>query len=299
MRFLLFFMAFIYTGSICTAQFTATMKNVVSGQERIYQVYSDGENYRYDFVEDGINGIVIVEPLKSKTAILMPDKKYVHYTETSSVESRSNDPVQAVMTIKDRYDEKKLEEEEIAGFTCLKSELLAGDQKVFTLWFSQELNFPLRIENNFGKDTYMELSGIKIRDIDAKKFVVPNGFTEVDDRMRPIIPEPPAPESWTSRSVVLPFDGVLKRGEKIKMDILVEGHYKIKVRNEGDTPTKYIYHLYENGEKIGWERVGNDDRRTHRLFMEEKRTFTYAWEEGWQLIVEGYEGEVMMEVFAE
>lgn len=285
--------------SIATAQFSATMKNVVSGKEHVYQVFFDGEKYRYDFVEDGINGIVIVEPLKSKTAILMPDKKYVHYTETSSVESRSNDPVQAVMTIKDRYNEKKLEEEEIADFSCVKSELLAGDQIVFTLWFSEKLNFPLRIESNFGKDTYMELSGIKIQNIEADKFVVPKDYTEVDDRMRPIIPEQPAPETWTSKSVALPFDGILKRGEKISMDIPTTGHYKIKVRNDDDTPTKYIYHLYENGEKLTWEKVGNDDLRTHRFFMGEKKMFTYTWEEGWQLIIEGHEGKVLMEVYLE
>ena len=295
----LFFIVFTCVSTIGLAQFSATMKNVVSGKERTYQVYSDGEKYRYDFVEDGINGVVIVEPSKSKTSILMPEKKYVHYTETSSVESRSNDPVQAVMTIKDRYYEKILNEEIIAGFTCTKSELFAGDQKVFTLWFSEELNFPLRIENNMGKDTYMELSEIKIQDVDANKFIIAKDYTEVDDRMRPIIPEPPTPEKWVSEAVTLPFDGKLKRGEKISMDISATGHYKIKVRNEGDTPTKYIYHLYKNGEKLSWEIVGNDDRRTHRLYMDENRTFTYAWEKDWQLIVELYEGEVLMEVFAE
>ena len=130
-------------------------------------------------------------------------------------------------------------------------------------------------------------------------FEVPDGYTEVDDEMRPVIPEPPAPENWTSKSVTLPFNGVLKRGEKISMDIPTTGHYKIKVNNEGDTPTKYIYHLYENGKKLPSQKVGEDNRRTHRLYMEEKRTFTYAWEAGWQLIVEGHEGEVSMEISSE
>ena len=299
MKFLLLFMAFVCTGSISMAQFTATMKNVVRGQERIYQVCSDGEKYRYDFEEEGIEGIVIVEPAKSKTAILRTDKKYVHYTETSSVESRSNDPVQAVMSIKDRYKENKVENEEIAGFTCSKSELFAGDQKVFTIWFSEELNFPLRIENNFGRDTYMELSGIKIQDIAASKFVVPADYTEVDDRMRPIIPEPPAPETWNTKNVTIPFEEKVKRGTKIQMAIPESVYYKFITTNAGDTPTKFTYHLYENGNKLSWEVVGNDDRRTHRLYMEEKKTQTMDWKKGWELIIEVYEGEVMIEVYPE
>ena len=143
------------------------------------------------------------------------------------------------------------------------------------------------------------MSEIKTRKFDAEKFIVPSDYTEVDDRMRPLIPEPPAPKTWASKSVDLPFDGVLKRGEKISLDIPSNGNYKIKVSNEGEKPTKYIYHLYANGEKLSWEIVGNDSRRTHRLYMDENRTFTYAWEAGWQLIIEGHEGEISMEVYAE
>ncbi len=56
MNFPLLFMAFVCTGSISMPQCTATMKNVLSGQERIYQVYNDGENYRYEFTEEGTVG---------------------------------------------------------------------------------------------------------------------------------------------------------------------------------------------------------------------------------------------------
>jgi hypothetical protein len=145
----------------------------------------------------------------------------------------------------------------------------------------------------------MELVDIKNWEVDNSYFEVPDGYIEVDDEMRPIIPEPPAPETWFSKSVAMPFSDKLKRGEKISMDIPATGHYKIKVMNEGDTPTKYTYHLYRDGEKLSWEIAGNDERRTHRFYMGEKKTFTYAWEEGWQLIVEVYEGEVLMQVYPE
>jgi len=295
----MFLIVFTCVSTIGAAQFSATMKNVVSGNERIYQVYHNGDNYRYEFMEDGMKGIVMVNLKQNKTDILIPNKKFVHHTTCDSRMSRMNDPVASVSMYKKQGGLKDEGEEKVGDYYCKKSSISQGDTRLFTVWQSEKLHFPIKIESHYAKDTYMELVDINSWDVDNSLFKVPDGYTEVDDEMRPIIPEPPPPEKWVSKSVALPFEGVLKRGEKISMDIPAKGHYKIKVRNDGDTPTKYIYHLYENGEKLTWDIVGNDDRRTHRIFMGEKRTFTYAWEEGWQLIIEGYEGEVMIEVFAE
>lgn len=299
MKILLFFTVFTCVSSLVMAQFSGTMKNVMSGKERVYQVYNDGENYRYEFTEDGMAGIVIVKPSKNETSILLSDKKYVHHTTCDDMMSRMNDPVQAVALYQQQGTVKDEGEEKVEDYTCKKTSISQGGTRVFTVWYAEKLKFPMKIENHLTPDTHMELMGIVSWDVVESYFEVPDGYTEVDDQMRPIIPEPPPPETWVSKAVTLPFELVLKRGEKISMDIPAAGHYKIKVRNEGDTPTKYIYHLYENGEKLTWDKVGNDDRRTHRIYMDEKRTFTYAWEAGWQLIVEGYEGEVSMEIFAE
>ena len=128
MKFVVLLLAIVCTGSISMAQFTATMKNVVKGDERVYQVYNDGENYRYEFAENDMEGVVIVSPSRNKTSILVPEKKYVHHTTCDDVMSRMNDPVQSVMTIKDRYEEKQSGEAEIAGYKCSKSELFVGDK---------------------------------------------------------------------------------------------------------------------------------------------------------------------------
>ncbi len=300
MKFSLLFMAFVCTSSIGVAQFTATMKNVVLGTERIYQVYCDGENYRYEFTEDGQEGVVIVKPGKNQTIIMMPDKKYWFETTCDDFKSRMNDPVQAAYWFKQAGKEEIDGKEKIGNYMCERKAFYQGDSKVFLVWHSPDLNFPVRIENLYDKNTHMYLEDINDGWMSHKSyFYVPPGYTKVDEKMRPIIPEPPPPDSWETKTVALPYNGVLKRGEKISMVIPATGHYKIKAINNGDTPTKYTYHLYENGEKLPSDKVGNDDRRTHRLYMDEKRTFTYAWEEDWQLIVEVYEGEVLMEVYLE
>ncbi|HZK61326.1 MAG TPA: hypothetical protein VFC41_04570 [Anaerovoracaceae bacterium] len=60
---------------LCQAQFSADLVNVKKGNKTIYQLQSDGTSYRYDFEEIGMKGIVIVNPEKGKTAILMPQQK--------------------------------------------------------------------------------------------------------------------------------------------------------------------------------------------------------------------------------
>ena len=296
MKFVMLIMALVCTGSISLAQFTATMKNVVKGSERIYQVYHDGENYRYEFTEDGMDGIVIVLPSENKTSILVPEKKYVHHITCDDVMSRMNDPVQSVMTIKDRYEEKQMGEEKIAGFTCNKSELFAGDQKIFTLWFSEKLNFPLRIENNFGRDTYMELSGIKNQNVDGNKFVVPEDYTEVDDRMRPKIPEPPPPDSWTNVELTLPVDRVFQRGEKIIVNINDETNYKLTAINNSDSPAKFIRSQWKDGAELSEDKQGPLKYRTKRIFNGEKFSNVYRWKAGEQVRIEVHEGELQLEL---
>ena len=299
MKLLLVFIALACTGSLSMAQFTATMKNVVSGHERIYQVYNDTEKYRYEFTEEGMAGVVIVMPAENKAYVLMPEKKYVHQTTCDSRMIRMNDPVSSVRIYQEQGASKDEGVEKVGDYTCRKSSISQGDTRLFTVWQSEKLNFPIKIENHYAKDSYMELVDINSWDVVDSYFKVPDGYTEVDDEMRPIIPEPPAPESWSTKDVTIPFEGKVIRGTKIKMVIPESVYYKFITTNAGDTPTKFTYHLYENGEKLSWDVVGNDDRRTHRLYMEEKKTQTMDWKKDWELIIEVYEGEVSMEVFPE
>jgi hypothetical protein len=213
--------------------------------------------------------------------------------------SRMNDPVSSVRIYQQQGASKDEGEEKVGDYTCTKSSISQGDTRLFTVWQSEKLNFPVKIENHYAKDSYMELVDINSWEVSDSYFIVPEGYTEVDDEMRPIIPEPPAPKTWSTKNVTIPFEGKVKRGTKIKMVIPESVYYKFITTNAGDTPTKFTYHLYENGEKLSWEIVGNDERRTHRLYMEEKKTQTMDWKKDWELIIEVYEGEVMIEVFPE
>lgn len=299
MKRLLIISLFFYFSSFAFSQFQAKMTNSFSGTERLYTVYSDLNQYRYEFDEDGMKGVVIVNPGANQTAILIPEKKFVHQTSCDGMMSRMNDPVQAYEAYKKYGTEKTTGKETLDSYECTIKDIYQGETKVFTAWYAEKLNFPVKIVGHFAKNTYMELKEIKKWKVESSYFEIPEDYTEVDEQMRPIISEPPPPDSWETREVSIPYEGKVKRGNKIKITIPESVYYKFITTNAGDTPTKFTYHLYENGEKLTWEIVGNDRLRTNRLYMEEKKTQTMDWKEGWVLIIEVFEGELELKIYPE
>lgn len=279
--------------------FKAEMTNVKQGAKEIYLVQSNGDKYRYDFEIGGNKGIVIVDPANGKTAILFPSEKFVHFTETSSMISRSNDPVQAVMTLKDRYTEKSLGQENVAGFDCDKTELYSDDKKIFTVWFSEKLNFPLKIQSHIGKDTYMELYDIEVQNIPPAVFEIPEGYTEVDRRMRPIIPEPPAPETWNTTEVDLPFNKEYSRGDLIRFKVPETQNYIFILTNSTADPAKIIRRTFRDEKELPNNEQGPLKYRTKRLFANESSKDTYSWKAGDTKILEIHEGKLSIEIKAE
>ncbi len=159
------------------------------------------------------------------------------------------------MTLKDRYNEKKLGQEKVAGFDCDKTELYAADKKVFTVWFSDKLNFPLKIQNHIAKDTYMKLSGIEIQKIPISVFDIPGDYTEVDNRMRPVIPEPPAPEQWNTIEADLPLNKEYTRGDLIRFKVPETKNYVLSLTNNSTDPAKIIRKTFRDGKELPRQRT--------------------------------------------
>jgi len=279
--------------------FKADLVNVKNGEKTIYQLQSDGTNYRYDFEESGMKGIVVVNPEKGKTAILMPDKKFVHYTELTSGISMANDPFQSFLSMRKRYTEKISGTEKLNGYDCEKSELYYDDQKLFTAWYSETLNFLLKMINNREPDTYVELSEIKPGKVDLGVFKVPEDYTEVDQRMRPIIPEPPPPDSWNAIKATLPLKGEFKRGDLISFKVPETINYKIILKNESDEPAKIIRIALREGKELELNEQGPLRYRTKRLFKDESSSDTYSWKAGDDKIIQVHEGKLLIEVVPE
>ncbi len=299
MKQLLFILFFIPIGSQGFSQFKANMENVISGDKELYSVYSDKTQYRYDFTQDGQKMIIIVKPQLNKTLILLPDKKFYMQQTCYGMMSRQNDPVQAYTMMKVNYNEKDAGKENVERFACNKKEIYADNDKIITAWYSESLNFPLKMVNHLYENTYMNLKDIQSWKPDQGFFKVPDDYTEVDDRMRPVIPEPPAPEKWETKTITLPFEGTLSRGTKIRFKINEDKHYKFSYVNETDKPAKFIRHTFVDGKEKPDSKQGPIKYRTYRPYPGDKATLTYVWIAGEDILLEIYEGKIHLHIFPE
>lgn len=281
------------------AQFTADMVDVRQGREKHYFVQSDGTKYRYDFEERGFKGIVIVDPPAERTAILFPEEKKVHFTGLMSSVSLMNDPFQSFRNMQKNYTEKRVGTDKLSGFEAEKLELYANDQKIFTAWYSDKLGFLLKMINHMAENTYMELSNIQQRDVDTTLFDIPEDYVEVDKRMRPVIPEPPPPESWETIETTIPVKGDFSRGNRITFRVPESSNYKIILKNQTSEPAKIIRIAMRDGKELSPNEQGPLSYRTQRLFKDESVTKTFSWKAGDDKIIEVHEGKLHIEIVPE
>ena len=276
------------------AQFRATMINTVDGNERVYSVYSNLDRYRYEFTEGDESGVVIVKPGENKTYILMPDRRFVHVTACDGAMSRMNDPWQSYLWYKKNGEEKVEGTEQVRGYTTSVRSVYRAGKKLFTCHYAEALQFPLKIENHVAEETHMHLEDIRDWKVNLSVFEIPGDYTEVDRRMRPVIPEPPAPESWVESEASVPYHTTMKRGMKTWIPIPEPDNYRLRLENTGDTPAKIIYHLYEDGEKLAWDEQGKDKYRTLRLHPGESRNLVMRWDADQDILLELYEGAMQV-----
>ena len=280
-------------------QWQADMTNSMQGDVRNYKVHSNGMQYRYDFSDDGMTGVVIVNPAENLTAIMLVDKKMVHFTPCDGMMSQMNDPVQAYSSYLVYGAEKAEGNEEINGYDCVKTGVYMDEKPLVTRWFSKELNFPVKIENHYTENTYMLLENVETWKPDASMFMVPEDYLEVDEEMRPAVPEPEPPTDWMEKEVAVPVDIKASRGMAISVPIVETVYHKLIIENTGDTHAKFSYHSFVDGKELSEDIQGPEEYRTIRLYMGEDYKMTMNWKAGQLILFKFYEGEATLKVFKE
>jgi len=167
-----------------SSQFQANMHFILSGIEKDFKVFSDENRYRYEFNEDGQEGVVIVLNEPGEVIILMPQQKMAIKTKETSQMSMANDPVKLYeYQVKEGGKEKVIGKETINGHDCTKKELYgSGDQLLYTMWYSEKYNFPIKIVSNIdvAGSTNMEIKDIKAWNPDNAHFEIPEGYMIMD-----------------------------------------------------------------------------------------------------------------------
>ncbi|MDZ7739197.1 MAG: hypothetical protein U5K32_09075 [Bacteroidales bacterium] len=164
-----------------SAQFTAKMHFTSMGQERVFTVYSADAGYRYEFNENGQEGVIISKKGSPEIVILMPQQKMAMKGSATDPMSMGNDPVASYRYYQEEGLMKVEGEETVNGILCTRSGLYNKDnpdQKMYTVWTSDEYKFPIKLINHISgsDDTAMELKDIQPWTPDALSFEIPAGY---------------------------------------------------------------------------------------------------------------------------
>ncbi len=167
-----------------SGQFQATMHFIMSGDEKEFKVFSDENRYRYEFNEDGQEGIIIVLNDSEEVIILMPQQKMAIKTKASSQMSMASDPLKLYeYQVKEGGKEKAIGTETVNGCKCTKNELYgANGQLLYTMWYSIDYQFPIKIVSHIDVSgtTSMEMKDIKDWTPDDAMFIIPEGYRIMD-----------------------------------------------------------------------------------------------------------------------
>lgn len=164
-----------------SAQFTAKMYFTSMGQERVFTVSSSDAAYRYEFNENGMEGVIIAKKGSPQVIILMPQQKMAMKGSANDPMNMGNDPVASYIYYQNRGMMKVEGKETVNGISCVRSGLYNKDnpeQKMYTVWTSDEYQFPIKLTNHISgsDDTSMELKDIGPWTPGAKSFEIPTGY---------------------------------------------------------------------------------------------------------------------------
>jgi hypothetical protein len=175
----------LFTCFLGFGQFKAKMIFNTLGKERVFTIYSSENAYRYEFNEQGKEGVIIANALTKELIILMPQQKMAMKSNTESTMSMGNDPIKSYEYYKKTEILKEIGKETINGLNCIKSELYNKEnptQKLFTVWISEKYKFPIKMINHIDG---IENSGMEITDLEPwaptlSSFTIPEGYQIID-----------------------------------------------------------------------------------------------------------------------
>jgi hypothetical protein len=181
MKKLLFLVCTILLVLPVSAQFKAKMYFTSMGQDHVFTVYSADAGYRYEFNEHGQAGAIIVKQGSNDVIILMPQQKMAMKSSADDKMSMGNDPVAAFKYYQDEGLMKVEGEEAVNGIHCTRSGLWNKDnpdQKMFTLWTSDDYNMPVKMINHISgsDDATMEMKEIEPWSPEPGSFEIPTGY---------------------------------------------------------------------------------------------------------------------------
>lgn len=161
--------------------FSADMKMTMGeGMGMDGKVYFGGQKIRMEMNTPRGQSVMIVDPEKKTTYMLMPEQKM--YMEMNAAMAQRRAPELKPFDINNPCATasnttcKKVGTETVNGRACDKWEFTTSGH-VSTLWLDQKLHFPIK---TVADSATMELTNIKVGPQDATLFEVPSDYQKMD-----------------------------------------------------------------------------------------------------------------------
>jgi outer membrane lipoprotein-sorting protein len=199
-------------------QFAASISETVDNVTRTDKIYVKNDKYRMEFQEEGHQVFVLVDQSALVTRVLMPEEKVYMEMASDDMQSLMNDPFQAARYTEGMGEKVKTGTDKIGGYDCDVYSIRSGEDELMRLWYSNKLGFPLKIALTGEQTRIMELSNIKVEEIDDELFAMPTGYTRMSGREERVIELP----DWAERVslaqfVDLPFDQMMFDEEIVRV----------------------------------------------------------------------------------
>lgn len=198
-------------------------------------IYVKDSRYRMNLKEDGQSIFVIVDQDSGLTRVFVPEDKQYNELRIDGMVSLMNDPFQAYNYTAENGEEITEGNETVNGYDCEKIAVYMGGERVWTMWKSARLNFPIKIVNEMRIDKFIELTDIEEESIQDKLFEIPDGYSRwVDPSTLP--PHPPDWAGDIADAPVLkpPFESELLSGDIIRIKIEPGKSVKVKATSDDE-----------------------------------------------------------------
>jgi hypothetical protein len=168
------------------AQFKAKMFFSHMGKNHVFTIYSSDAGYRYEFKENGQEGVIISKTGTPDIYILMPQQKMAMKSSASNKMNMGNDPVASYRYFLSRGNLKTEGNETINGIQCTRSGLYSNEnsnQKLYTVWISDTYDFPIKMINHIDgtpDGSLMEIKEIEGWTPTSESYEVPEGYQVMD-----------------------------------------------------------------------------------------------------------------------
>jgi len=156
--------------------FTADMVQEVNNQRVEGKLFVKGNKYRMDIKDKEDEISILVNRKSGLQKVIIHSKKAAYEYLNTNPKSLKNNPFESFYYSREKNSSRKKGSEVINGYECRKIEVYEKDTILTTAWVSNNLNWPIKIENEAEPQKNVTLENIKEEPVEENLFQVPEGY---------------------------------------------------------------------------------------------------------------------------